>query len=94
MFGMNKTTIAKIIHMNFSIETVSEKNMTALKEFCHLTIDQDGYIQHIVLPAQGIIFSYSEEYKEPMISFTSNQFSGATKNAEIFIPKEGTFNLL
>lgn len=96
MFGakINKGATAKLIHMNFSAETVMDKNYQTVKEYCHLTYDQDGWIQHIMVEASTIKWTVTDDYIEPMVSISSNAFSGATKSTEIFIPRNCDFNML
>ena len=95
MFGAKKAAqAAKLLHINFSAEAVTEKNYTSLKEYCHLTFDQDGWIQHVVVDASGVKFTKSSEIVEPQVIVVSNPLSGLTKGAEILIPENCSFNLL
>lgn len=92
MFGARKQIVSRLIHINFSAETVLEKNYQTVKEYCHLTYDQDGWIQHTIVDASNIKYTASDEYIEPMISINANAISGTTKGVEIFIPRNGTLN--
>lgn len=95
MFGAKKNAIvAKVLHINFSAETITDRNFEKIKEYCHITYDCEGYIQHLVLDVQFITFVSTEEYTDVMISFVTNALSGVTKGAELLIPKNISFNLL
>ena len=96
MFGAksSKGPSAKLIHMNFSAETVMEKNFEKLKEYCHITYDQDGWIQHTIVDASTVKYTVTDDYIEPMVSISATALSGMTKGVEIFIPRNCDFNLL
>lgn len=94
MFGAKKGANAKLLHLNFSAETVMEKNYEKVKEYCHITYDQDGWIQHTFVDSSTIKWTVSDDYIEPMISINTNALSGMTKGVEIFIPRNCDFNML
>ena len=95
MFGVKRTAeSAKLLHINFSAETVNEKNYVTLKEYCHVTFEKNGWIQHMVLDAAGIKFTKNPDITEPEIVVSTNALSGIAKGAEIILPEDCTFNML
>lgn len=95
MFGAKRTSeAAKLLHINFSAETVTERNYVTLKEYCHVTFEQNGWVQHMVLDAAGVKFTKNPDVIEPQINISTNALSGVAKGAEIILPENCTFNML
>lgn len=86
MFGAKKV-LGKILDMNYSAESVVEKNMMSVKEYCHVTYEEGGWVQHVILDANSITYNVTDEYTERMISVNSSALSGAIKGAQIFFPR-------
>lgn len=85
MFGTKKS-LGRIIDLNYTAETFVDKNMTSVREFCHVTYVQDGYVQHAILDGKNIQYRLSDEYNHRMIEINAGGLLGGVKGAEIIIP--------
>lgn len=97
MFGQkSKKPAARLIHINFSAETfvdTQKNNMITVKEYCHITYEQDGFIQHAMCDANAVKWTVSDDALEPLVTVNNNFVSGQTRGAEIFLPSTGVYQL-